>query len=123
MWLYQSFQEFSREAAGGAAAAKDAITPGGTSRLILGGAKGPPVIVAMSGGLPPGYPMLEGRHRQPLPRVPGRIRGRLLAGASGSEEFSSQTLGAWLVPWRVGADHTMVITVKPGTVVVFRINP
>ena len=118
MWLYASFREFSREAAGGAAAARYEIAPRGTTWLPPGGSNGPPVVVATAGEVPQGYPMLEGRHRQTLPRVPGRVRGRVVAGAAEDEEFSSRNLDAWLIPWRVGADRTMVVRVTPETVLV-----
>ena len=121
MWLYESFQEFSREALGGAAARRVAIIPGRTTRRDLAGEKGPPVIVAPYGALRKRYPMLEGRHRQTLPQIPGRNRGRLLAGASEGGENSNQELVAWLVPWRVGADRTLVVTVKPGTVLAIEV--
>lgn len=122
MWLYESFQEFSREGSGSAAASRVAIDPGRTTRRDLAGEKGPPVIVARYGVLPKSYPMLEGRHRQSLPRVSGRNRGRLLAGSSEGEENSNQELVAWLVPWRVGADRTIVVTVKPGTVIAIEVS-
>ena len=118
MWLYASFREFSREAAGGAASARYDIAPRGTTWLSPGGAHGPPVIVAVPGEAPRGYPMLEGRHRQTLPRVPGRLRGRVVAGSVEGESVSSRNLDAWLLPWRVGADRTMAVTVRPDTVLV-----
>lgn len=122
MWLYTSYQDFSREAAGGAQGTWRVITPGGTTRVSLTGEKGPPVVVMTCGQAPSRYPMLEGRHRQPLPRVPGRMRGRLLAGAEGNAETADQALAAWIVPWRAGPDRMMVVTVKPGTVLVLDVN-
>lgn len=122
MWLYESYQEFSREAAGGVEAKKREIIPRRTNRLeSLPGTNGPPVIVATYGEISPPYPMLEGRHRQALPRIPGRIRGRLRVGAMGDEEFSDYELESWFIPWRVGADRTMVVTVKQGTVLVMKV--
>ena len=118
MWLYASFRAFSGEAAGGAAAARHHIAPGGTTRLSPDGALGPPVIVAAAGEVPHDYPMLEGRHRQTLPRIPGRLRGRVVARSREGEPRSSRDLDAWLLPWRVGADRTMVVTVRPDTVLV-----
>ena len=114
MWMYESFREFSREAAGGPKAETRAIVPG-RNPLNPHGTNGPPVIVAPAGEIPHPYPMLEGRHRQSLPPVPGRMRGRVLAGATESGAISGQELDAWLIPWRVGSDRTMVVNVKPGT--------
>lgn len=122
MWLCKSYQEFSREAAGVAPAMWEEIAPDCRTRLSPTDGKGPPVIVAECGELPQQYPILEGRHRQLLPRIPGRIPGRLLAGNTGSEQFSGEKLQAWLVPWRVGTDRTMVITLKPGTVLVLDVT-
>ena len=121
MWLYASYREFSREAAGDAAAETYAIVPEGTTRLAPAGTNGPPIVVAAPGEIPQGYPILEGRHRQTLPRVPGRLRGRVLAGVLEGEEINIHNLDAWLVPWRIGADRTMVITVKPGTVLAMEV--
>ena len=124
MWLYASYREFSREAAGDAVAKTLTIVAEQTTRPPdLAGTDGPPVIVAAAGEIPQGYPMLEGRHRQSLPRVPGRRRGRIVAGTSEGQESSVRDLDAWLVPWRVGADRTMVVTVKPGTVLVMDVEP
>ncbi len=122
MWLYDSYQEFSREAAGVPRTVWKEIVPDCRTRLFPTDGKGPPVIVAECGELPEQYPKLEGRHRQSLPLIPGRIPGRLLAGNTGSAQFSGEKLKAWLVPWRVGSDRTMVITVKPGTVLVLDVT-
>ncbi len=116
MWLYESYREFSREAAGVAVAKTRPIVAEKTTRLCLVGTDGPPVIVAATGEIPQGYPMLEGPHRQTLPRVPGRLRGRIVAGTSEGQEIPDRPLDAWLVPWGVGEQRTMRVTVKPGTV-------
>ena len=60
--------------------------------------------------------MLEGRHRQTLPRLSGRmIRGRLPRPPLDTASNSAQQFDAWLVPWRMGLERNMVITVNPGT--------
>lgn len=122
MWLYASYREFSREAAGGAAAPRHDIVPDDTTRPPPTATEGAPVIVARAGVIPEGYPMLEGRHRQTLPRVPGRSRGRVVAGAAGDEKSFSPNLDAWLVPWRIGTNPMMVVTVKPNTVLVMDVK-
>lgn len=121
MWLYDSYRKFSQEAAG-----LPPVEGGGGGRVIPSGQRmefsameeGPPVIVAVAGELKPPYPMLEGRHRQSLPRVPGRMRGCLRAGNPGSENLHEGSLEAWLVPWRIGEDRAIIVTVKPRTVLV-----
>ena len=87
----------------------------------------PPVIVAsVSTKIRPHalldgqYPILEGRHRQPLPQVPGISEGLLIPGAptNQGDRQSDKVVKAWLIPWRVGSENTMVITVVPGTVLI-----
>lgn len=122
IWAYPSFRAFSREAAGKERANRLEITPGRSNVLPLD--KSPsPVIVAVRGVLPSPFPMLEGRNRQPLPRVPGRWHGALLAGRQQNgnsldcrnEAMDDDSLEAWLVPWRAALERSMVITLKPGT--------
>ncbi len=122
MWLYRSFKEFSSEAAGVEVAKPIKICPGRRNIPHSNIGDRPPVIVAKPGEIPPNYPRLEGRHRQRLPRVFGRKRGRLLADGTGSEKDFQENLDAWFVPWRVGVDRAMVITVKPGTVFVLDVT-
>jgi len=122
MWLYASYREFSREAAGGAAAVWHDIVSNDTTRPPPTETEGTPVIVARAGVIPEGYPMLEGRHRQTLPRVPGRLRGRVAAGAARDEKPSNPNLDAWFVPWRIGANRTMIVTVKPNTVLIMDVT-
>ncbi len=71
--------------------------------------------------------MLNGRHSQPLPRVPGRFRGALLAGATNDGETGdgdNEPLEAWLVPWRVGSNRELSISVcrDPDTVLVVDVS-
>lgn len=123
MWLYKSYQEFSLEAAGITTAEQIInIRSGGRTEIFPDAKKGPPVIVAEDGKVQLPYPMLEGRHRQSLPRIPGRLRGQLLAGNTKSEMMHGESLEAWLVPWRVGADRTIVITVTPGTILIVNVE-
>lgn len=84
-----------------------------------------PVIVAARGALTPPFPILEGRHRQPLPMVPGRWRGALRAGTATDGEpgdCADEQLNAWLVPWRVGSERSLCITLKPGTDIVVDVS-
>ncbi|MCY4463013.1 MAG: hypothetical protein OXC26_21845 [Albidovulum sp.] len=122
IWLYNSYREFSGEAAGVATAESVEIAQGRSTRHIPSNGTSPPVLVAARGEIPPPYPMLEGRHRQPLPRVPGRKRGRLLSGSRDELKSSLNDLDAWLIPWRVGADTTIVVTVNPETVLVLDVR-
>lgn len=123
MWIYESYKEFSLEAAGITAAERVIrIHSGERTEIHPDDKKGPPVIVAKLGKLQSPYPMLEGRHRQSLPRVPGRLRGQLHAGNVGGERIHEEPLEAWLVPWRVGTDRTIVITVTPGTVLIVNVE-
>ncbi len=115
MKLYESYQEFIRYVTGNTSVKSQHIHADQRNQLLgLAGTNGPPVIVAATGELPHGYPMLEGRHRQPLPRIPGQQTSRNVA--------VSSNLVAWLVPWRIGAERTMVITVKPGTSLVIDVR-
>ena len=115
-----SFADASREAAGGAAAAWMRVCPGSTLRLSPPQPP-PPVVVASRRVIAPPFPILEGRHRQPLPRVPGGLRGALLAGLDGDGDRQEQ-LEAWLLPWRAGADRSLVVTLQPGTVLVVDVS-
>ncbi len=84
-----------------------------------------PVIVANCGVLSPPFPLLEGRHRQPLPKIPGQGRGALLIGkgqGGGLYEFDEERLEAWLVPWRAGPTRSLVITLQPGTTLVVDVS-
>ena len=131
MWLYKSYRDFILEATGACAqkgsrtatAAESCveIIPGPNPLLKLPVGKWPPVIVVKNGQLD-APPMLEGRHRQQLPQVPGRIRGRLLAGAQNNEHFSQEQLRAWFVPCRVGTDEMMTISVGSGTILRFNVS-
>ena len=131
MWLYKSYRDFISEATGAyaqkgsrtatAAESRVEITPGSNPLLKLPVGKWPPVIVVKKGQLE-APPMLEGRHRQQLPQVPGRNRGWLLAGAQNNEHFSQEQLTAWFVPCRVGTDRTMTISVESGTVLRFDVS-
>ena len=115
-----SFADASREAAGGAAAAWTRVWPGSTLRLAPRQPP-PPVVVASRGALVPPFPILEGRHRQPLPRVAGGLRGALLAGLEADGDHEEQ-LDAWLLPWRIGADRSLVVTLRPSTVLVVDVS-
>ena len=113
MWLYESLSKFILEAASGFQAERTEIKSGRTTRRRSTNGEDPPVIVAAPGKLSPPYPMLEGRHRQPLPRIPGSKPVRL--------KLPEDKLEAWLVPWRAGPEKTMVVTVKPDTKIVLDI--
>ena len=119
IWLYHSYQEFSCQAAGRNPADITPIHRKSRNPFIIG-AKGPPVIVAVAGTLSQDrtYPRLEGRHRQVLPRIPGRIRGRLLAGMSIDGDLKEEPLEAWFVPWHIGAEKLMVISVDRETTLI-----
>ena len=78
----------------------------------------PPVVMALRGTI---TPFLEGRHRQPLPRIAGGLRGALLAGVD-SENDREEEVDAWLLPWRTGADRSLVVTLEPGTVLVVDVS-
>ena len=122
MWLYKSYRDFISEATGtvfqngsdnGTLAEK--IKPDSVTAMKPPNGQWPPVIVATKGQLE-NPPMLEGRYRQALPQVPGKIRGWLLAGKQDKGRFSQEHLVAWFAPCRVGTDRTMIITVKSGTI-------
>ena len=82
-----------------------------------------PVIVAACDVVRPPYPMVEGRHRQSLPRIPGRKRGELVLGhRGGTPEGYDEELEAWLVPWRIGTDRNLVITLLPDTVLILDVS-
>lgn len=123
VWVAHSFADFSREAAGGPSAQWLRILPGNTVRLEPREPP-PPVIVARRGTVPAPYPILEGRHRQPLPRVPGYRRGALLE--EQGDDIERRNLGdaidAWLVPWRAGSDRTLVITLHRDTRLVLDVS-
>ena len=120
VWVSPSFGAVSREAAGGERAEWIPIAPG--SRKHLAPAQPPPpVIVADRGVLHPPYPVLEGRHRQSLPRISGHLRGALLS-PSIPENSRDERLDAWLLPWRAGADRSLVVTLEPGTVLVVDVS-
>ena len=77
----------------------------------------PPVIVAAYGALSHPFPVLEGRYRQTLPKVPGKLQGVLLPGKINDRNACGYgRLEAWLIPWRVGSERTLIITIRPGTV-------
>ena len=125
MWLYQSYRDFILEATG--TCAKDdcssnkptksyAIPVEEVARLrpILDANKGPPVLVAKSSEINDLNPMLEGRRRQPLPRIPGKLRGRLLAGIELNEYHPDEPLAGWYLPYRMGEEYTINFSVKSG---------
>ncbi len=124
IWVSPSFDAFSSEATGGTSSKWVEVTPGHRNELTLRSPP-PPVIVAGCGALPPPYPILEGRHRQPLPKLAGQRRGALLAGLGDRYDQSvnsNDLLDAWLVPWRVGTERSLVITLEPSTVLVLDVS-
>ncbi len=131
MWLYKSYRDFILEVTGtytqkrsSVSNASDCIVniiPGSRNSLKLSNLKWPPVIVGHNSQMKDS-PMLEGRHRQQLPQVPGRIPEWLLAGKQNNENFSQKHLAAWFVPCRIGMDRTMHISFKSGTVIRFDVS-
>ena len=124
IWVSPNFNSFSSEAAGKATSEWFEVTRGHRNELFLKRPP-PPVIVAGRDEIRPPYPILEGRHRQPLPKLPGRRRGTLLAESGQQRDHNAsynETLDAWLVPWRVGAERSIVITLEPSTVLVLDVS-
>ena len=122
MWLYKSYRDFILEATGasiqkgpGNGTLAEEIKLDSVTAIKPPDGQWPPVIVARKGQFE-NFPMLEGRHRQVLPQVPGGIRGWLLAGKQEKNHFSQEHLVAWFTPCRVGTDRTMIITINSGTI-------
>ena len=115
IWLYGSLQDVSTENSAGEVGKRTPIETGSTHEEECDGAQGPPVLVAEPNAIPEGYPILEGRHRQQLPRLEGHGTSCLQpAGrASGAD---TRHIEAWLIPWRPGPEQKMIITIRPGTV-------
>ena len=131
MWLYKSYCDFILEAtgahaqkepnSGNASSGAVDIKPETTEPLILPKGKWPPVIVG-NANRRENPPMLEGRHRQQLPQVPGRFRGWLRAGDQNNEHFSREQLAAWFVPCRIGTEEIIRISDKSGTVLKLNVS-
>ena len=133
MWLYKSYCDFISEAtgayiqkvpnSGNVSNCVIEIKPGKTysKQFELPKGKWPPVIVGNT-NLRENPPILEGRYRQQLPQVPGRIRGWLRAGAQNSEHFSREPLTAWFLPCRIGTEKTIRISDRSGTVLKFNVS-
>ncbi len=115
IWLYHSFSEFSCEAASGNEAPKTEIHQN-SRNFVSVGSNGPPIIVASNEALSNSrfFPRLEGRHSQLLPRIPGGTRGQLFVGI----ELPEESCQAWHVPWQVGSEKIMIITVDRNTTLI-----
>ena len=131
MWLYKSYRDFVLEATGAniqksfdTGNASDCvinILPEKEISLKLPKGKWPPVIVTNE-SLKESPPILEGRRRQQLPQVPGRIRGWLRAGAQNNKHFPQEHLIAWFVPCRVGAEKEIRISLESGANLEFDVS-
>ena len=126
MWLYRCYRDFVLEATGVclkekrdsdklASSSAVPIEHASATQLKFDSDKGPPVIVAKSEEADKSYPMLEGRRRQRLPRIPGQLRGCLRAGDDKSDIVNSaEPLVGWFVPCRIGKERTINISIKTG---------
>ena len=109
-WLYPSYRSLVREATGeteGEAVpiARPMRDPEACAD-ILNGADGPPILVAAPGTFEEGYPRLPPPDFDPLPRIPGSLRGKLRAGGITDPH---EPLCGWWLPWRKDESARMVI--------------
>lgn len=133
MWLYKSYREFILEATGkidkevstrdsnviDCGISADSNYP--ISEQLPTG-EGPPLLVANAHVLKAPYPLLEGRRRQSLPRVPGLLRGNLRAGIENGENRSSEQLFGWFIPYRIGHEDSINISVSAGKILRFDVS-
>ena len=109
-WLYPSYRSLVREATGGTEG--EAVPIARPMRDpeawvdILNGADGPPILVAAPGTFEEGYPRLPAPDFDPLPRIPGSLRGKLRAGGITDPH---EPLCGWWLPWRKDESTRMVI--------------
>ena len=109
-WLYPNYRSLVREATGEtegeAVPIAQPMRDPEACASILNGADGPPILVAPPGTFEDGYPRLPAPDFDPLPRIPGSLRGKLRAGGIGDPH---EPLCGWWLPWRKNESTRMVI--------------
>jgi len=79
----------------------------------------PPVIVSLKDVIPKQYPRLEGRYRQPLPKIPGNQCRTLL---QDNKLIPQGKVEVWLLPRRIETENVLVISLDPTTKLVINVS-